>query len=232
MRVLARICCVAILASTTLSPLAARAGEGSGSPLFVRGQILAIDSGYLVFTTGDAVRLGSTQPPADARRGLLGRPVRIALDTSTHAVTAIELDPGAPKPGEIDASALPRDQVSVDPSTAQTRAVGGAGTEAGAVTVTIGVRVPDDTPPNDDVYLSTERTNFNAAELRMNRVDARRWTISLPLAAGTALHYMFTRGSYTTVERQRGGGIMTPRSLTAVPSAKTDDTVARWADTT
>jgi hypothetical protein len=94
------------------------------------------------------------------------------------------------------------------------------------------VRVPNDTPPNDDVYLATERTNYNAAELRMNRVDARRWTIALPLAAGTAMHYIFTRGSYATVERARGGGIMTPRSVTAAPGATARDSVTRWADTT
>lgn len=232
MRTALRVSCVVLIACSVLSTAAARADDSAGVTLVVRGQILTIDSTYLVFTTGDAVRVGNARLPTDPKRGLLGKPVRVVIDPRSHTITSIELDPGAQTPGEIDASALPRDQVAVDPGTAQSAAVGGTGTAAGVVTVTIGVRVPDDTPPNDDVYLSTERTNFNAAELRMNRVDARRWTISLPLAAGTALHYIFTRGSYATVERQRGGGIMTPRSLTVVPGAKAEDAIARWADTT
>jgi hypothetical protein len=224
----ARVLFFAVLLAAASAP----ARAATDGQLIVRGQILTIDAQYLVFTTGDAVRLGAATPPADPRRSLLGRPVRVVIDEQSHAIVSIELDPGAPKPGEIDAGALPRDQVAVDPRTAQTKAFAGGGTLAGAVTATIEVRVPDDTPPTDDVYLSTERTNYNAAELRMNRVDARRWTISLQLPAGTVLHYIFTRGSYATVERQRGGGIMTPRALTAVPSAKAEDVVARWADTT
>jgi hypothetical protein len=214
-------------------PAAANAADGTPAALVVRGQILTTDAEYLVFTTGDAVRLGAIRSPsANPQQGLLGRPVRIVIDTRTHLVTSIELDPGSPEAGEIDASKLPRDLVAVDPRTAQAAPGGGAAAVAGQVTVTIEVRVPDDTPPNDDIYLATERTNYNAAELRMNRIDARRWTISLPLAGDTALHYIFTRGSYATVERQRGGGIVTPRALTAAGNAATHDVVARWADTT
>jgi hypothetical protein len=98
--------------------------------------------------------------------------------------------------------------------------------------VTIDVRVPDDTPPGDDIYIATDRSGFSASELRLNRVDAHRWSIALQLPALSTLHYLFTRGSYATVERTRGGGIAPARGLTAAGRTTVDDVVARWADTT
>lgn len=195
----------------------------------MHGQLLAFAPGYLVFTTGDAVRLGDVQPAAHLA---LGSAITARIDTATRTVTAVTATTSAPKPGEIDASALPRELVAVDPRSAQTPAASaaGGGTAAGQVTVKINVRVPDVTPPTDDVYLSTDRTAYSAAELRMNRVDALDWTIELPLPAGTTLRYEFTRGSPATVERARDGTLVTPRELTATQGAAANDTVARWAD--
>jgi hypothetical protein len=64
----------------------------------------------------------------------------------------------------------------------------------------------------------------------MNRVDARDWTISLPLPSGSTLRYVFTRGSPTSVERQQNGTIVPPRELPAQPGAHVKNSVARWAD--
>jgi hypothetical protein len=194
----------------------------------VRGQLLAFAPGYLVFTTGDAVRLGDVQPPTNLA---LGRAIVARIDTATRTVVSVAAATGAAKPGEIDASALPRELVAVDPRSAQTPAASASGAGAsGQVTVTIKVHVPDVTPLTDDVYLSTDRTAYSAAELRMNRVDALDWTIELPLPAGTTLRYEFTRGSPATVERARDGTLVTPRELTATQGAVANDTVARWAD--
>ncbi|HEY0798796.1 MAG TPA: hypothetical protein VGD50_06570, partial [Candidatus Baltobacteraceae bacterium] len=104
------------------------------------------------------------------------------------------------------------------------------GAAAQIVTVRIDVTVPSDTPPTDDIYLSTDRSNFGAAELRMNRVDAYHWTVTLPAPAGTTFQYQFTRGNYATVERDRSGGVFTPRVLNVHPGVTSSDTVARWAD--
>jgi hypothetical protein len=216
-------------ATPSASPTATPEPTPLPAELVVRGQVLAIDDGFLVFTTGDAVQLGAaTVPP-----GLtLGRTVRVRIDTASRAVVAIEADTAALKPGEIEASALPRELVAVDPRSAQTPAANASGGTAGAgqVTVKIDVHVPDVTPPTDDVYLSTDRTAYSAAELRMNRVDALDWTIELPLPAGTTLRYEFTRGAPSTVERARDGTLVTPRTIVAASGAAANDVVARWAD--
>ncbi|MBV9102370.1 MAG: hypothetical protein JO060_02205 [Candidatus Eremiobacteraeota bacterium] len=230
--------CAVVLATATLakaapvgpSPTPAQTATPSPQNLIVKGRLLTVSGGYLVFTTGDAVRLGDITIPSNIG---LGSTVRVRIDPATHLVTAIEPQRGAAPPGEIDASALPRDVVVVDPQSARAAAsttAGPAQVAAGTVTVTIDVTVPDVTPPGDDVYLSTARTNFASAELRMSRVDAFNWTISLPLPAGSTLRYEFTRGSPATVERRKNGSVLTPRELTSTPSLHQHDRVERWSD--
>jgi hypothetical protein len=221
---------VAALLALALTAFAARGPAADAQRLVVRGVALVAENGYLVFTTGDAVKLA----PGVATNGVtLGRTVRVVLDPLTHLATALDADPGPEEPGELDAGALPRAYVAVDPRSAQTpSATRGASAQAGLATVTIDVRVPDDTPPGDDIYLATDRSGFSASELRLNRVDAHRWSIALQLPALSTLHYLFTRGSYATVERTRGGAIAPARGLTAAGRTTVDDVVARWADTT
>ena len=221
-----RAALLAVLASFA-APRAVRADEVPD--LYVHGRVLTIGHGYLVFTTGDAVRLGpaTVVPPGVG----LGTLVRVTIAQTTRAIVRVEAEPGDELSGEIDAAYLPRQYVVVDPPSAQdpTRqqhsAAGGP-----PVTVTIGVTVPGNTPLGDDVYLSTDRTNFNPYELRMTRLDGQRWLISLQLAEGSTLRYLFSRGSFATVERDRSGGIANPHSVTAERGAQTHDTVARWAD--
>jgi hypothetical protein len=221
---------VAALLAVALTALGAPSRAANTQQLVVRGVALVAENGYLVFTTGDAVKLA----PGVATNGVtLGKTVRVVLDPLTHLATALDADPGAEEPGDVDASALPRAYVAVDPRSAQAvSATRGASAQAGLATVTIDVRVPDDTPPGDDIYLATDRSGFSASELRLNRVDAHRWSIALQLPALSTLHYLFTRGSYATVERTRGGGIAPARGLTAAGRTTVDDAVARWADTT
>lgn len=198
--------------------------------LYVRGQILTVSKGILFFTSGDGVRIDPTLlAPHDAT---LGRTVRVAFDQNTQTAVAIEVGPGTRLPDEVDVANLPRQYIVVDPGSA--RPIGGS--EAGSavaqpnVSVTIVVQVPANTPLGDEVYLATERSNYSPAEIRMTRVDARRWTASLSLPAGTTLHYQFSRGYYATIERQRNGDIVVPHALGIADGAKSSDTVARWAD--
>ncbi len=218
--------------SPVVSPVAPASPSPTLAPIgFVRGQLLAATPQYLVFTTGDALRLraGTTIP----KRATLGSLIRATLDVASHDVTAVELDPGKQLVGEIDAGAVPRAYVVSSPRSARTPAPPGQslGTNArGQVTVTIVVHVPANTPFGDDVYLATERSNYSPAEIRMQRLDAETFATSLGLAAGTRLRYQFTRGSFANVERTRDGSIAAPHFLEVTPNAKSDDTVARWAD--
>ena len=80
------------------------------------------------------------------------------------------------------------------------------------------------------MYVSTDRSNFTPAEVRMVRLDASRWTAQLRVPAGTTLRYDFSRGSFSSIERTRTGAIVTPRTLVASDGEKTDDAVESWAD--
>jgi hypothetical protein len=206
---------------------------GEGSTLYVRGQALSYVDGYFVFTTGDAIRLrrGTVLP-----KGLsVGSVVTITLDRASREVTSIALDPPPNGSEEIDIGALPRQYVVISEKSAPRPkpsglGLGTAAAASGLVNVTIDVNVPANTPVSDDVYLSTDRSTYSPAEVRMQRLDARRFSISLGLPANTLLKYQFTRGTYQSVERDRTGGIEPPHELPVLPNAKAEDTVARWAD--
>lgn len=209
------------LPTPTTSPVSA--------PSSVHGRLLLITPAYLVFTTGDAVRLDTDTRVAPNLR--LGQPIRVRFDPVSHHVRSVEVAKGANPPNEADASALPRSYVAVSPASARSGENAKTVRQTTIINITFVVHVPDDTPIGDDIYLSTERSNFSPAELKMNRTDVRRWSISLPLVEGTTLHYQYTRGNYATVERDDGGGVIAPHTVEVHEHVHTDDTVARWADT-
>jgi hypothetical protein len=212
------------------SPTASASPPGNVPPLYVHGQVLTISGGYFIFTSGDSMRVASglIVPPGVTT----GSYVRVTVDQLARVVTAIELEPHANLPAEIDAANIPRQYVVVSPKSAPLPAPTGQSAAAGngLVTVTIVVHVPANTPTSDDVYLATDRSSYSPAEVRMDRVDGSTFSISVAVAQGTALKYQFTRGSYATVERDRTGGIVNPHVVLAEPNAKTNDTVTRWAD--
>jgi hypothetical protein len=220
----------ALFASVIASASLASAETPAPPPLPVVGQLLTISGGYLVFTTGDAVKLDpALKIPANA---YLGEAVRVLIDGNSRTVVAIELAPRKLLPGDVDANKIPRDLVRATPGSTRSSAVaeGAAGFGAHPVTVTINVSVPDNTPATDDVYLATDRTNFAPAEIKMIRVDARTFTTAVQLPAGTELRYDFSRGNFANIERDRLGGIVTPRALKALDGLQTHDTVRQWAD--
>jgi hypothetical protein len=98
------------------------------------------------------------------------------------------------------------------------------------VTITIVVAVPPQTPPADTVYIATERSNWNVTELRMNRLDALHWTLTLTLPRGAHFEYRYSRGSFSTSERDQSFELPKPHVLTAAEGLKISDTIANWAD--
>jgi hypothetical protein len=192
--------------------------------------VLAIAAGYCIFTTGDSVRVAAGL--AVPKGVTTGSFVRVKIDQLARAVVAIELEPKADLAGQVDAANIPRQYVVVSPKSAPLPAPSGqTGTAAtGPVTMTIVVHVPGNTPTSDDVYLSTDRSSYSPYEIPMLRVDGTTFKVAVTVPAGTVLKYLFARGTQATVERDRTGGIVAPRTLNAAPSVTTDDTVARWAD--
>ncbi len=224
-------------AKPTPAPIAAAVAPAHATPspvptvpdLYVRGSVLAVSQGYLFFTAGNAVRLAPSVVPPQGP--VLGRAVRVTLDQATRMAKLVELSPRGGTADEIDASQLPSQYAALVPGAAATSSGAGTGPKLGSgpVTVTFNVFVPGNTPPNDDIFIATDRSNFSPSEIRMQRSDPQHWTASLTVPSGTEVHYEYTRGTYATVERDRFGGIIVPRGLPR-SDGTINDSVARWAD--
>jgi hypothetical protein len=218
-----------LAALTAASPRPATSPARTAEPLIVRGQLLTMTDEYLVFTTGDAVRLDADTRIAPHLR--LGETIRVRLDPTARRARSVEPAQENLTAKDIAVGLLPPEYIAISPGSARSAHDASTTQRARIVTVTFVVHTPDDTPVNDDVYLSTDRSNFSPAELKMNRIDAHRWSVTLPLVTGTQLHYQYTRGNYATVERDASGGSLPPHAADAREGLRTNDTVARWADT-
>lgn len=208
----------ALLASTVQA--AAAAAE------HYRGVFLARQGAIVVLTTGDMLRLDpqcaceSSLHPGDA--------VFLTVDSATRAVT--QMRPLAAGDQGVS-GVIPRRYVVGDPRSIRS-AEQVAAENVPIVNVKINVTVPSTTPLTDTVYLSTDRSNWNPSEITMTRLDAIHWSITYPMPQGSVLHYQFTRGSFTSQERNQANVAISPRSVTAEPDAVVNDTVVRWADIT
>ena len=214
----ARIVSIAACVFAIVVPLGVRA-QTTAAPLSIRGQVLAIGHGYVILASGTTVRMreGTLVP----RGTTLGSSIRARLDRATGDVVSIELDP-KDTGDDVDGTRVQAGGATATETAAPVRAA--------AIVVTIGVTVPANTPPTDDVYVATDRSNFSPSEIRMQRTSSRRFTVSLRLPRDSKLRYQFTRGSYATVERKRSGGIAEPHALTVGASATIENTVERFAD--
>jgi hypothetical protein len=228
---IARVVSIAAFLLAIVEPLGLRA-QTPATPISIRGQTLAIGHGYVIFTTGTTVRMreGTLVP----RGTTLGSTIRVRLDRATGEVVAIELDPKDIRDDDVDAARVPApfavSGLTALGASATTTAETAAPVRAEAAVVNLAVTVPANTPPNDDVYVATNRSNFSPSEIRMQRTSARRFTVSLSLPRDSKLRYQFTRGSFATVERNRSGGIVEPHVLAVGSEATVETIVERFAD--
>lgn len=147
-----------------------------------------------------------------------GRAIAIALDADNRA-TPQRLTPDA-----LPASKIPRAAYVLAP------AAGRDADETALVTTTIDVLVPPRTPPGDDIYISTERSSWSPAEIRMDRVDARHFRLALQLHRGARVAFRVTRGSYGSIERNEARALPPAHIAPGEPDAHVTVTVAAWAD--
>jgi hypothetical protein len=185
----------------------------------VAATFLARSNGYLVIDGGATVRVASTCACAEVRAGT---PVALVFDDE-HAV--VEMRPA--RPGEKLETAIPAAALVGDP---RSRASAQTAAAVRLVTVTLFVEIPPNTPPADDVYLSTERSGWSVAELRMDRVDALHFKVQVRVPDGTPLLYRYSRGSFSTLERDRAGLVPPPRRIEPRDGQIVHDAIARFAD--
>jgi hypothetical protein len=175
---------------------------------------LACNAAGLSISGGGVLRVSPAGSCADV---VPGRAITVTLDDQTRVV------PGKLDPASRPASELPAAAFSFSPSSA-------AAPETKEVTVTIIVAIPPSTPAGSDIYLSTERSSYNPAEIRMDQLDARRYRLQLPLEDGGRLAFRVTRGSFNTIERDAKGRLPPPHIAIGAPNATYTITVEAWSD--
>ncbi|NJE01279.1 phosphonate ABC transporter ATP-binding protein [Thermococcus sp. JdF3] len=103
---------------------------------------------------------------------------------------------------------------------------------SGVVKITFIVSVPDYTPENDSVYITGDFNGWNPGDgnYRLRKRDDGRWEITLEFRKGTRIEFKFTRGSWETVEKGRGGEEIPNRVLVINGSASYEFMVYNWRD--
>lgn len=147
-----------------------------------------------------------------------GRAIAIALDDAGRA------SPQRLTPNTEPASKIPRSAYVIAPAAERDA------DQTESVDSTIDVFVPPRTPQSDDIYVSTERSGWSPAEVRMDRVDARHFRLTLKLRRGARVAFRITRGSFGTTERDASRALPSAHFALGEPSARVVVTIAAWAD--
>ena len=185
-----------------------------------RAIVLARSGDRLVLGGGGVLRVAAN---CSCASDIAGRAALIDLDDDGNVIALRRADTAPATPAKA-ASDIPRTAYAIVPQSS------GGGDPTIPVAVTIIVTVPAQTPSTDDVFLSTERSGFNPAELRMDRLDARHWSISLTLPRGAHFAYRITRGTFATGERDESRQLPPAHTFIAAAGTISRATVANWAD--
>lgn len=207
------------------------------------GQVLDCEKGYIVFTTGAALRLA---PDASVVDDATGAPLDRAIATGDYAAVTLD-ETGAVTIVRVSADPIARGEpISQIPRQDVAQATAGypnpdlmpppglipVSKLSPLEAVTITVEVPPQTPFADAVYISTDTSGWNPVAVKMQRIDGKRFRVSMDVAPGTRFRFLFTRGSWSTVESDAAGLRRTPREFYAqgAVSLVVDATVIRWID--
>jgi hypothetical protein len=177
---------------------------------------LACNTNGLVISGGGVLRIS---PQGSCTGVIPGRTIAVTLDDETRVIPQ-KLDPAA-----HPASELPKAAFSIVPTSL-------AAPETKEVTITIVVTIPPSTPTGSDIFLSTERSSYSPAEIRMDQLDARRYRLQLPLQEGGRLAFRVTRGTFSTIERDAKGRLPPPHIVTGQAGATFNITIEAWSDDT
>jgi len=212
-------------------------------PLVVNGQVIDIERGFIVFTSGDALRLapgaaflgdatGATLTAAPAP----GIFALASIDTASGTVTSVRFS-RKPLTQGTSITQVPRQYVvqasptQANPELAPPKPKYTSQLSTDTL-VRVTVQVPPNTPFTDDVFMTTDTSGWNPQAVKMQRQDAIHFFIELRLRTGTEFHFLFTRGSWNSAERDRNGLEPQARDLLIEGSdlLTIDTTVYRWAD--
>ena len=212
-------------------------------PLLVSGQVIDVERGYIVFSSGDALRLASNVSLLDALTGSAlsvapapGAFALASIDPVSGLVVVVRFSP-KPLPQGTPIAQIPRQYIvqasspQPNPELAPPRSTYKAQLSTETL-VRITVQVPPNTPFTDDVFMTTDTSGWNPRAVKMLRQDALHFFIVMNLRTGSEFHYLFTRGSWHSGERDRNGLERTPRDLyiEGADVMRIESNVYRWAD--
>jgi hypothetical protein len=204
------------------------------------GQILDVRSGFIFFTTGDGFRMDPNVRKVDYYTGAptsipaaLRTYARASFDPTTRSVVELGLS-RRPIPPEASYEAAHAYAVAASPTQTNPELnPGKRGFSGRSVPVTFTVLVPSSTRLQDNVYIQTDQSGWNPQAIKLDRIDALHYRITVRMPSGTDFLYRYTRGSAQSVEQARNGIQQPARSLIVpeVDVKNQDDTVYNWADT-
>jgi hypothetical protein len=218
----------------------------TGAVLRYSGQLLDVRGGFVFFTTGDGFALdpqcrmvnAATGAPT-TRAAVTGMYASASFDPQSGHVVELALSqtplPQAASYGAIQHFAVALSTPYPDPDLASTPGSGSApgGPYTGRrVLVQFTVQVPPTTPLTDDIYISTDQSQWNPQAIKLIRIDALHYRINSEFSSGTKLLYLYTRGSWRSVERGEDGLERSPHVFIVGENdtQSHSDVVYHWSD--
>jgi len=212
-------------------------------PLLVTGQVIDIERGFIVFTTGDALRLADNVVLLDAATGapVTATPAPgiyaiATIDTTSGTVTSVRFSKSPIAQGTPVADVPRRYVVQTSPAQPNPELAPPKSSYTARLStdtlVRITVQVPPNTPFVDDIFMTTDTSGWNPQAVKLERQDATHFFIEMRLRTGSEFHFLFTRGTWSKAERDRNGLEPDARDLYVAGSdlLRVDSTVYRWAD--
>lgn len=202
------------------------------------GQILDVAAGFVFFTTGDGFRMAPDVRYVDYKTGgpttLVAKTrtyARASFDPASGRVTELSLS-RSPIPAEASYEEIKRFAIVASAPKTNPELAAKEGITGRPVLVTFTVLVPTSTQLADIVYMQTDQSGWAPNAIRLDRIDALHYRVTLRLASGTNFLYRYTRGSTQSVESGRNGMEIKPRALIVqnLDAKNQDDIVYNWSD--
>jgi hypothetical protein len=217
--------------------LASPAATPPSNLISFTGQLLDYRKNYVFFTTGDAFQAVEEPRIIDA---LSGQPTTVAPQAKMFARATF--DPETKKIIElaITKKRLQTSQslgaasafVIVGSTPAPAPEIAGQNLTGKQVAVVFEITVPPTTLFTDNIYISTDSSDWNPTAIKLDRVDAYKYRALRYFASGTKFAYRVTRGTWNSVER--GEDNLDPPAhqffVREVDSLAARVTVYHWSD--
>ncbi len=92
------------------------------------------------------------------------------------------------------------------------------------------VSMPENTPPDDDIYIAGNFNGWNPGDPGSMLTDNSNQQLEITLTGDGSIEFKFTRGSWETVEGNENGGFLPNRTFTFGTTDTLEITILSWED--